>query len=127
MFNQINANLGFLVEDLRLKQEQMQEAIHKARSNIRQNDSYIRTFKNSVYWVAQSIDDYEKLKMSVLQELKRYIEGHNQKVVVEDNDIQQENKVQMQFLKKSVDALHNKLQREQAEHAKNRVHVMDIN
>ena len=95
MFNQINANLGFLVEDLRLKQEQMQEAIHKARSNIRQNDSYIRTFKNSVYWVAQSIDDYEKLKMSVLQELKRYIEGHNQKVVVEDNDIQQENKVQM--------------------------------
>ena len=31
MFNQINANLGFLVEDLRLKQEQMQEAIHKAR------------------------------------------------------------------------------------------------
>ena len=43
--------------------------------------------------------------MSVLQELKRYIEGHNQKVVVEDNDIQQENKVQMQFLKKSVDAL----------------------
>ena len=52
MFNQINANLGFLVEDLRLKQEQMQEAIHKARSNIRQNDSYIRTFKNSVYWVA---------------------------------------------------------------------------
>ena len=127
MFNQINANLGFLVEDLRLKQEQMQEAIHKARTQIRMNDSTIRTFKNSVYWVAQSIDDYEKLKMSVLQELKRYIEGHNQKVVVEDNDIQQENKVQMQFLKKSVDALHNKLQREQAEHAKNRVLVMATN
>ena len=66
MFNQINANLGFLVEDLRLKQEQMQEAIHKARTHIRMNDSTIRTFKNSVYWVAQSIDDYEKLKMSVL-------------------------------------------------------------
>ena len=77
MFNQINANLGFLVEDLRLKQEQMQEAIAVARSNIRKNDTMIRTFRNAVYWVAQSIDDYEKLKMSVLQELKRYIEDHN--------------------------------------------------
>ena len=47
--------------------------------------------------------------------------------MVEDNDIQQENKVQMQFLKKSVDALHNKLQREQAEHAKNRINVMTTN
>lgn len=33
----------------------------------------------------------------------------------------------MQFLKKSVDALHNKLTREQAEHARNRVAVMEIN
>ncbi len=33
----------------------------------------------------------------------------------------------MTFLKKSVDALHNKLQREQAEHARNRIAVMEIN
>jgi hypothetical protein len=33
----------------------------------------------------------------------------------------------MQFLKKSVDALQNKLTREQAEHGKNRVAVMEIN
>ena len=65
--------------------------------------------------------------MSVLSELKTYVEDHDQKVVVEDSDIQQENKVQMQFLKKSVDALHNKLTREQAEHARNRVAVMEIN
>ena len=65
--------------------------------------------------------------MSVLAELKRYVEEHDQKVVVEDSDIQQENKVQMQFLKKSVDALHNKLTREQAEHNKNRILVMETN
>jgi len=41
-----------------------------------------------VYWVAQNIDDYEKLKMSVLAELKFYVEDHDQKVVVEDSDIQ---------------------------------------
>ena len=33
----------------------------------------------------------------------------------------------MQFLKKSVDALHNKLTREQAEHNKNRILVMETN
>lgn len=126
-FNVLNANMGFLVEDLRFKQETMQSAITKARQVIRYNDGYIRNFKNSVYWVAQTIDDYEKLKMSVLAELKTFVEDHNQKVVEEDSDILQENKVQMQFLKKSVDALHNKLTRESAEHAKNRISVMKIN
>ena len=126
-FNSLNANLGFIVEDLRFKQENMQAAIKTAKTRMRENESDIRMFKNAVYWVAQNIDDYEKLKMSVLAELKRYVEDNEQKVVVEDSDIQQENKVQMQFLKKSVDALHNKLTREQAEHSKNRIVVMEIN
>lgn len=126
-FNNLNANLGYLVEELRRRQEEMQNAIYKANSQIRKNENYIRIFKNAVYWVAQNIDDYEKLKMSVLSELKYYVQDHNQKVVVEDSEIQQENKVQMQFLKKSVDALHNKLNWEKAEHAKNRIAVMEIN
>ena len=65
--------------------------------------------------------------MSVLHELKRYVEDHNQKVVTTDTEILNEGKVQMAFLKKSVDALHNKLTREQAEHARNRIEVMEIN
>lgn len=72
----------------------------------------MKLFKNAVYWVAQSIDDYEKLKVSVIEELKHFVNKEEQKIVVEDSDIQQEQKVQMTFLKKSVDALHNKLQRE---------------
>ena len=111
-FNSINAQLGFMVEELRFKQENMQAAIRAANSQIRKNESYIRSFKNAVYWVAQNIDDYEKLKVSVIEELKWFVEDHNQKIVVEDSDIQQEQKVQMTFLKKSVDALSNKLQRE---------------
>ena len=105
----------------------MQAAIRAANSQIRKNESYIRIFKNAVYWVAQNIDDFEKLKVSVLAELKDYVKDHNQKVIVEDSEIIQENKVQMTFLKKSVDALHNKLQREQAENARNRIQVMEIN
>jgi len=55
----------------------MQNAIYKANSQIRKNENYIRIFKNAVYWVAQNIDDYEKLKMSVLSELKYYVQDHN--------------------------------------------------
>ena len=127
VFNTLNASLGFIVEELRFKQENMQAAIRAANSQIRKNESYIRLFKNAVYWVTQNIDDHEKLKVSVIEELKWFVEDHNQKIVVEDSDIHQENKVQMTFLKKSVDALHNKLQREQAEHARNRIAVMEIN
>ena len=72
-FNSLNANLGFLVEDLRLKQENMQAAIRAANSTIRTNSSYIRGFKNAVYWVAQNIDDFEKLKVSVIEELTRFV------------------------------------------------------
>lgn len=88
-FNKLNANLGFLVESLRLKQENMQKAIRSANSKIRKNEGYIRAFKNNVYWVAQNIDDYEKLKASVLWQLKSYVEDdHNQRVIVEDSEIQ---------------------------------------
>lgn len=76
-FNSLNANLGFLVEDLRLKQENMQAAIRAANSTIRGNEIYIRSFKNAVYWVAQNIDDYEKLKVSVIEELTRFVQDHN--------------------------------------------------
>lgn len=40
-FNKVNANLGFLVDDLRTRQEQMQELIKKSRSSIRKNEMFI--------------------------------------------------------------------------------------
>jgi chromosome segregation ATPase len=64
-YNQVNASLGFMVEDLRTRQENMQECIKLARDSIRRNESYIRSYKNAVYWVAQNIDDFEQLKKSV--------------------------------------------------------------
>jgi chromosome segregation ATPase len=48
-FNKINANLGYIVDDLRTRQEQMQELIKKNRSKIRANDIFIKGFTNAVY------------------------------------------------------------------------------
>ena len=41
-YNTINASLGFMVEDLRTRQENMQECIKLARDSMRRNESYIR-------------------------------------------------------------------------------------
>jgi len=40
-FNHINANLGYVVDDLRTRQEQMVNIIKKHRQRIRENDTYI--------------------------------------------------------------------------------------
>lgn len=48
-YNKINANLGYIVDDLRTRQEHMQELIKKNRSKIRANDIFIKGFTNAVY------------------------------------------------------------------------------
>ena len=48
-FNKVNANLGIIVDDLRERQENMQELIKKNRSKIRENDIMIKRFKDDVY------------------------------------------------------------------------------
>lgn len=72
-YNKINANLGYIVDDLRTRQEHMQELIKKNRSKIRSNDIYIKGFKNAVYRVVQFIDDFEQLKRAVNENLYPYV------------------------------------------------------
>jgi len=64
-FNKLNANLGYTVDNLRIKQKNMDKVIKKTRVKIQCNMIFIRTFENAVYWVVQDIDDYEKLKRSI--------------------------------------------------------------
>lgn len=57
-YNTVNASLGFMVEDLRLKQGTIQKAIEVNRDHIRNNETYINNFKNAVYQVVQYTDDH---------------------------------------------------------------------
>lgn len=61
-YNKMNANLGYIVDDLRTRQEHMQELIKTNRSKIRAGDNRIKDYKNRVYRVVQYIDDYDLLK-----------------------------------------------------------------
>ena len=73
-YNKINANLGYIVDDLRTRQEHMQELIKKNRTKIRANDIKIKEYKNSVYYVVQFIDDYELLKKAIYEKLSKYVD-----------------------------------------------------
>lgn len=57
-FNKVNASLGIIVDDLRERQENMQELIKKNRSKIRENDIMIKRFKDDVYNAVQYIDNF---------------------------------------------------------------------
>lgn len=57
-FNKVNANLGIIVDELRDKQDKMQEMIKKNRSKIRENDIMIKRFKDDVYNAVQYIDNF---------------------------------------------------------------------
>jgi len=73
-YNKINANLGFVVDELRNKQTDMTEHIVKNRMAIRRNDSTIQSFKTAVYNVAQHIDDFNDLKENLNKCLyKKYV------------------------------------------------------
>ena len=72
-YNEQNAYLGFMVEDLRGRQEQIQALIKKSKHIIRTNDQYINGFKNAVFWTTNYIDDHQQLKIAVNKFLYTYI------------------------------------------------------
>jgi predicted RNase H-like nuclease (RuvC/YqgF family) len=74
-YNKINANLGFIVDDLRNRQEHMQTMIKNNRAKIRSNEIFIKGFKNDVYWVVQYIDDFDELKRAVSDKLYQYVKS----------------------------------------------------
>ena len=124
----MNAKLGFIVEKLRNQQDNLQHAIKLARKQIGDNESHIRCYKNAVYWVAQNIDDYEKLKASVHRELMRYVDKEQGvKNQEENNEIQQEQKSQLNYLVNCVKQLRQRLDKERLAHKMDNQEVMERN
>jgi len=111
-FNKINANLGYIVDDLRTRQEHMQELIKKNRTKIRANDIKIKEYKNAVYYVVQFIDDYELLKKAIYERLSKYVDEKQNPNVDIDPDIKKEYENQKRYLENSVNSLKKRLEKE---------------
>ena len=126
-YNKINANLGYIVDDLRTRQEHMQELIKKNRSKIRGNDTYIKSFKNAVYRTVQFIDDFEQLKRAVNDNLYPYVKDQEIKNVEIDPDIKKEYENQKRYLENSVNSLKKRLEKETQIHKEDNNNIMKEN
>jgi len=47
-FNRVNANLGLIVDDLRMRQEGMQLEINKQHTKLKEQTYYVKVFKRDV-------------------------------------------------------------------------------
>lgn len=105
----------------------MQALITNSRAKIRRNDTYIRQYRNAVYWVAQNIDDYEVLKGSFMDNLYKYVEDSQKKQEDVDKDIKKEFKSQAQFLTNSNKKLNYQLQQMTTLHREDNLNIMKEN
>ena len=126
-YNTTNASLGFVVDDLRSRQMQMQKIINKNRDKIRQNDTYIQGFKNAVYYVVQYIDNYDQLKRSIEKSLHKYIKDQTMKNVQLDEDIKTEYENQKKYLNNSVTSIKKRLEKERQIHKAEHLKIMKDN
>jgi len=126
-YNNLNSRMGYIVDELRTKQEQMQSANKNFRAKIRENARYIQGFKNSVYQVVQEIDDFEILKLAVNDKLLQYVKGRDDKNVEIDNDIKKEFEHQQKYLDKSVAKLKKRLEVKTQCHLKDNLNIMNQN
>jgi hypothetical protein len=126
-YNKINANLGYIVDELRTRQEHMQDLIKKNRAKIRSNDIFIKGFKNAVYWVVQYIDDFDQLKRVVNENLYPYVRSQPMKNAEIDPDIKKEYENQKRYLDNSKNSLKKRLEKEQQIHKQDNMNIMREN
>lgn len=126
-YNTTNACLGFVVDDLRLKQTQMKKIIRKNQNKIRSNDTYIQGFKNAVFYTVQYIDNYDQLKRAIEKSLHKYIKDQTMKNVQLDEDIKTEYENQKKYLNNSVTSIKKRLDKERQIHKQEHLNVMHRN
>lgn len=126
-YNRINANLGYIVDDLKTRQEHMQDMIRKNRTQIRSNQIAISQFKNAVYWVVQYIDDFDELKKIVNKNLYPYVRDQPMKNVEIDPDIKKEHQNQFAYLQNSSNSLQKRFEKERAIHKEENHNIMKEN
>ena len=126
-YNSVNASLGFMVEDLRVRQALIAKAIATNRDIIRNNDTYINNFKNAVYQVVQYTDDHQQLKIAVNQSLFGFIQDQKAKNSDVNPSIKQEYENQKKFLENSMHSLQKRLEIESQIHKADHLQIMTDN
>ena len=126
-YNEQNAYLGFMVEDLRARQELIQSMIRKQKNIIRWNEQFINGFKNAVFWTTNYIDDHQQLKIAVNKFLYTYIQNQEAKNGNINPDIRKEYDQQKKYLENSMASLRKRVEIESEIHKQDNQKSMNDN
>lgn len=126
-YNRVNANLGIIVDDLRERQENMQQLIKNNRSKIRANSILIKGFKDDVYDAVQFIDSFIALQKRIAELFEKYVKDKDVKTVDIDPDIQKEYENQKKYLENSANSLKKKLTKDSEIHKQDNYRIMKEN
>jgi hypothetical protein len=78
-YDHIKEYLGFLVADTENRTKDLKEVNRQYVMQRRRNTHCIQSFRTSVFWVTQYIDDFEQLKRAIRNSLYKYVEGRDMK------------------------------------------------
>lgn len=120
----VNEKLGILVDNLRLRQDGMQEEIKKQSEKLTENSSKIQALKDGIYDCVQYIQEEKKLKEAVLKLYEKFVRNEIQaKVSTTENQYVR----QCEHLERTISGLRKKLKKVNKVHQQDTSRIMSNN
>lgn len=110
-FNRVNENLGIFVEDLRKRQEDMQNQTSKHRARLREANNGFQCFRVAMEECIHHIQDPKKLKHTLIKIYRQYVKNDSKPKSI-DTSMQTEYKLQRSYLVENTISLKKELEQQ---------------
>ena len=120
----VNEKLGILVENLRLRQDGMQEEIKKQSEKLIENNARIQALKDGIYDAVQYIQDEKKLKEAVLKLYEKFVRNETQ---AKGSTTENQYVRQCEHLERTISGLRKKLKKVNKVHQQDTGRIMSNN
>ena len=124
--NNVNENQGLIVEDLKMRQEKLHKEISLQRAKIRESKNTIGNFKTDMTECVSQIQDYPKLKESIIQIYQKYVKDGIKPSAI-DTEMQNEYKYQRMYLENNASNLKKKYIRRHTDRKQDGQDIMNAN
>ena len=120
----VNEKLGILVENLRLRQEGMQEEIKNQSEKLAENNAKIQALKDGIYDCVLYIQEEKKLKEAVLKLYEKFVRTETQ---VKGSTTENQYVRQCEHLERTISGLRKKLSKVKKVHKQDTNRIMNNN
>ena len=120
----VNEKLGILVENLRLRQDGMQEEITKQSLKLSENNAKIQALKDGIYDCVQYIQEEKKLKEAILKLYEKFVRTETQ---TKGSSTENQYVRQCEHLERTISGLRKKLKKVNKVHHQDTSRIMNHN